>query len=261
MGSTVPDSTRLRAPLIAKLERFTALTAVEKAFLEDMQAEFVRTRAGTDIISAGHRYRCLFVLNQGMAIRYKVLHDGRRQVLGLILPGDFIGFPGALFDTALYSIASLGPSVACPIPFTTMFELFRHPKLASALFWLVGHEAALFAEHLVGVGRKSAYERVAHLILELLLRLQMIGLADAQSYVLPLTQELMADTLGLSVPHVNRTLRRLREDGLISLDGNRVTCHDIAALSRLADFDGVNFGRQRIPDLDAPADHHAASAV
>ncbi len=258
MGSIVPDAVRLKAPLLAKLERFASLTAAEKTFLEDMQAEFVRTRAGTDIISAGHRYRCVFVLNQGMAIRYKVLHDGRRQVLGLLLPGDLIGFPGALFDTALYSVASLGPSVACPIPFTTMFELFRgYPKLASALFWLVGHEAALFAEHLVGLGRQSAYERVAHLILELLLRLQIIGLADAQSYALPLTQELMADMLGLSVPHVNRTLRRLREDGLISLDGNRVTCHDVATLSRLADFDGANFARHPIPDLDAPPDYHA----
>src|SRR4051794_40277695 len=178
MGSTVPDIVRLKTPLIAKIERFTTLTAAEKTCLEDMQVEFARVRAGADIISAGHHYRCFFVLNQGMAIRYKVLHDGRRQVLGLILPGDFIGFPGALFDTALYSIASLGPSVACPIAFTTMFELFRiHPKLAAALFWLVGHEAALFTEHLVGIGRQSAYERVAHLILELLLRLQIIGLA------------------------------------------------------------------------------------
>jgi CRP-like cAMP-binding protein len=260
MTSTVSDAGRLKAPLIAKIERFVALTPVEKAFLEAMQDEFVRMRPGADIVSAGHRYRCFFVLNQGMAIRYKVLHDGRRQVLGLILPGDVIGFPGVLFDTALYSIASLGPSIACPIPFTTVFDLFRgHPKLASALFWLVGHEAALFAEHLVGVGRQSAYERVAHLILELLLRLQIIGQADAQSYVLPLTQELMADMLGLSVPHVNRTLRRLREDRLISFDGNRVTCHDVAALSRLADFDTVNFARQRVPDLEAPPEFHAAS--
>jgi len=131
-----------------------------------------------------------------------------------------------------------------------LFGLFRsHPRLGAALFWQAGHESALFAEHLVGVGRRSAYERVAHLLLEFLVRLQQAGLADERSYALPMTQELMADSLGLSLPHVNRTLRRLREDGLILLKGARLTCLDVAALSRLAGFDGPNLAAQRIPGL------------
>lgn len=113
----------------------------------------------------------------------------------------------------------------------------------------MGHESALFAEHLVGVGRRSAYERVAHLLLEFLFRLRQAGLADECSYQLPMTQVLMADSLGLSVPHVNRTLRRLREDGLISLKRARLTCLDVAALSRLAGFDGPNLAAQRIVGL------------
>jgi CRP-like cAMP-binding protein len=196
----------------------------------------------------------MFILNCGMAIRYKVLHDGRRQILGLVLPGDFIGFPGCLFENALYSIASLGEAIACSVPFGNMFDLFRRqPKLGAAIFWVAGHEAALFAEHLVGVGRQSAYERMAHLLLEFLVRLRAIGLADERSYVLPLTQELMADALGLSVPHVNRTLRRLREDGLISIEGSRITCRDVGALCRLADFDNFNFAKYRIPGLEPAA--------
>lgn len=222
----------------------------ERVFLEEMQSRFEVVRSGIDIMSAGHGYRCLFVLSQGTAIRYKVLHDGRRQILNLVLPGDLIGFPGGLFDKSLYSIAAVDDAVVCPVPFDVLFNLFRsHPRLATAVFWQVGHESALFAEHLVGVGRRSAYERVAHLLLEFLTRLQEAGLAGERSCALPMTQELMADSLGLSVPHVNRTLRRLREDGLISLKGAHLTCLDVAALSRLAGFDGPNLAAQRIPGL------------
>ena len=250
-SSSHPDLSNLKAPLIAKLARFVDLTARERSHLLDIQVDFAKVRAGVDIVTAGHACRSIFILNQGMAIRYKVLHDGRRQVLNLVLPGDFIGLPGCMFDSSLYSIASLTEAVSCSIPFAALFDLFeRYPRLGTAMFWLAGHEAALYAEHLVGVGRQSAYERVAHLLLEFLFRLQHAGFAeDDRTYALPMTQELMADSLGLSVPHVNRTLRRLREDGLIAIEGTRLTCLDVSALSRISDFDGTALGRRRIPGL------------
>ena len=244
------DKATLRAPLVVKIERFVELAGEERDCLERLQGEFTRIRNGNDIVTAGHTYRCFFVLNRGMAIRYKVLHDGRRHILNLILPGDLLGFPGCLFDHSLYSIAGLGNTTVCPISYESLFDVFRrYPRLSAALFWLVGHEAAMFAEHLVGVGRKSAYERVAHLLLELLVRLQAVGMADESSYYLPMTQEQIADALGLSAPHVNRTLRRLREDRLIALAGSHVSCLDIAALSRVADFNAATLARQRIPGL------------
>ena len=244
------DLSTLKAPLVAKLGRFVDLTAQERAYLENLQIDFLKVRDGADIITAGHAYRCLFVLSSGTAIRYKVLRDGRRQVLSLLLPGDFLGLPGCMFETSLYSIASLTEAVVCSISFHAIFDLFQHwPRLGTAMFWLAGHEGALFAEHLVGVGRRSAYERVAGLLLELLYRLQNAGLADERSYSLPMTQELMADALGLSVPHVNRTLRRLREDGLIAVEGSLLTCLDVTALSRLADLDSRNLAGQRVPGL------------
>lgn len=244
------DLGSLRAPLLAKLARFVDLTQPERSYLESLQTEFKTVRADTDIVTAGLSYGCLFVLNRGLAIRYTVLHDGRRQVLSLMLPGDFVGLPGCMFQRSLYSIATLREAVVCCIPFPAIIDLFKAwPRLGTALFWMAGHEGALFAEHLVGVGRRSAYERVAALLLELLYRLRSAGLGEACSYTLPMTQELMADTLGLSVPHVNRTLRRLREDRLIAVDGSRVTCLDVGALSRAADFDGSKLGTQRIPGL------------
>src|SRR5262245_42823352 len=105
--STHFDITGLRAPLIGKLESCLDLSERERTYLQELQADFLRVHDGHDIVTAGHSCRSFFVLNRGMAIRYKVLHDGRRQVLGLVLPGELIGFPGGLSDSSLYSIASL----------------------------------------------------------------------------------------------------------------------------------------------------------
>jgi len=246
--AALSEPAELGRPLVDKLARVVALTAPEKAYLQDMQADFATIRSRGDIITAGYTYQGIFVLNRGTAIRYKILRDGRRQVLGVFLPGDFIGFPGGLFEKALYSVSSLTDAVVCAISFDTIFELFhRFPRLAAALFWLTSRETALFTERLVGIGRQSAYERVAHLLLELLVRLQGAGLADARSYELPLTQELMADALGLSVPHVNRTLRRLRDEGLISIEGQRLTFNDVDRLSREVDFDRAYLGIGTLP--------------
>ena len=111
------------------------------------------------------------------------------------------------------------------------------PRLVTKIFLCFSCELTIYAEHLVDLGRRSASERIAHFLLELLTRLQAIGLAEDQSYKLPLTQELIADVLGLSIPHVNRVLRRLREDNLVVLEDQRVTVRDLDALAELADFD------------------------
>jgi len=112
-----------------------------------------------------------------------------------------------------------------------------HPRLITKIFWSISCESTIYAEHLIDLGRRSALERVAHFLLELLTRLKTVGLAQDHSYKIPLTQELLGDALGLSIPHINRVLRRLREDGLVVVEDQRVTIHDIDALSQLADFE------------------------
>jgi CRP-like cAMP-binding protein len=107
----------------------------------------------------------------------------------------------------------------------------------------------MYAEHLIDVGRRSALERVAHFLLELLTRLQAIGLAEERSYLMPLTQELIGDALGLSVPHVSRTLKQLREEDLVAIEGQRVIIKDVEALSKLADFERMYLGRFQLNDL------------
>ena len=237
-------------PLTSRLAGLVPLLPEEVAALAALQAARRPVARNREIIRAGRTYDGVFVLIEGAAIRYRVLRDGRRQVLNVVLPGDFIGFPACFFEAALYSITALSDAVVSWIPFANLFALFHHhPRLGATLFCSFSCEAAMYAEHLIDVGRRSALERVAHFLLELLTRLQAIGLADERSYRMPLTQELIGDALGLSVPHVNRTLRQLREDGLVSIDGQIVAIRDIEALAALADFEKGYLSRFRIGEL------------
>jgi CRP-like cAMP-binding protein len=235
-------------PFTYKLTQLVTLLPDEIAVLEDLQSATRMVRRNREILTEGQKYDSLFALIDGVSMPYRILHDGRRQILNIALPGDLIGFPSNFFEKSLYSVTALTDCVVSPIRFAGLFGLFdHHPRLAAAIFWSFACEAAIYVEHLIDVGRRSALERVAHLLLELLTRLKLIGLADERSFRMPLTQELIADALGLSVPHVNRTLRQLRDDELVSIEGNLVTIKDVEALSALADFEWSYLGPVRLP--------------
>src|SRR6516165_6240575 len=223
-------------PLTRKLTRLVALAPEEISILDDLQSATRVIRRNREIMTEGRKYDALLVLIDGVSLRSRILHDGRRQILNIALPGDFIGFPSAFSERALYSITALSDCLVAPVPFLRLLSLIHsQPRLAAAVFWSFACEAAMYAEHLIDVGRRSALERVAHFLLELLTRLQVIGLADDRSFRMPLTQELIGDALGLSVPHVNRTLRQLRDDELVSIEEHIVMIKDVEALSALAD--------------------------
>jgi CRP-like cAMP-binding protein len=240
----------VRSSLAQKLAQFVTLSPAEAEVLEDLQSTIRIVRHSREIISQGRRYDGLLMMVEGVAVRYRILRDGRRQVLNIALPGDLIGFPACFFERAPYAISALTDTVMGCIAFRALAGLFEgHPRLAAALFWSFSSEAAIYIEHLTDVGRRTALERVAHFLLELRVRFRGIGLGDARSFPMPLTQELLADALGLSVPHVNRTLRQLRDDDLVRIEAHRVIVNDVDALSALADFDGSYLGRPRPLDL------------
>jgi len=237
-------------PLTEKLGQYLPLSPEEQEFLRGLQQVRRRISRHREIIVAGRHYDHLYILCSGVVSRYKVLADGKRQVLNLGLPGDFIGFPSCLFEVAVNSVSSLTEVELSRVSFENLFSLFaRFPRLGTALFWASAREAAIYGEHLVSLGRRSAYERLAHLLLELLVRLRFVGLADDASYKLPLTQELMADVLGLSEPHINRMIRCLREEGLATVEDQRVVIHDLVSMSSLAGFEQSYLRRGPIPGL------------
>ena len=243
-------ATKTGYALIEKLRSYVDLDDDEVRALTRLLMRTRRVPRGRDIVVQGQPYRALYVLLDGLALRYKVLPDGRRQVLNLIVPGDLIGLPACLYEGAIASVSGLTNTTVSPIEFEELFDLFRHyPRISAALFWTSAREAGIYVERLATIGRRSAYERLAHLILELLSRLQAVGLASPNSFEMPLTQEMLADTLGLSLQHVNRMIRNLREEGLASIEEHKVTIHDMESLVRLAGFEGTYLSRHKIPGL------------
>ncbi len=240
---------RTERVLLAKLERYmpehSPLTEQETRVLLRLQSAVRTIRRGNDVVVQGRKYNGVFILIDGFGLRYKVMADGRRQVFNVSLPGDLIGYPACFFDEALYSVTALTRVSACFITFADLAEVFRSfPRLAMALFWSTACETAMLGEHLADVGRRSAYERVAHFILEMSARLSAVGLGDETTFMTPLSQAKIADVVGLSAPHVNRMLRRLRDEGLIQMNGSRIRIIDRNALEALADFDKSYLARQ-----------------
>jgi CRP-like cAMP-binding protein len=210
-------------------------------------------RARDVVIRGGHN-DCIYFNRDGWLARYKILHKGSRQIMDFILPGQIFGVQACLFQHAPYSVLTITEANVAAIPFDMVDNVFkRDPALAKALFWSAVQEAAIVGEHLVDTGRRSAYERVSHLLLELLVRLNRSHRGGEMTFSIPLTQELIADALGLTNVHVNRTLRALREDKLIAVDGRSVTIVDFESLSLLSDFEQSYLGQLSGVVQDVPA--------
>lgn len=239
MVSDATAAGRSKAPLNPKLLGVVLPPiASEAAGLLDLKSVSRTVRAGQEIVTEGKRCNAVFLITEGIAIRYRILRDGQRQILNFLLPGDFAGVTSCRFESALYSIKTLTQTTFSPIPVGKLLGLFdTHPRLAAKLFWSFSCETAMLGERLIGVSRRSATERIAHFLLELLARLQRIGLADERSYRLPLTQEMISDVLGLSIPYVNRVLQQLREAGLVRIKDQLVVIENMEELAALADFE------------------------
>lgn len=203
----------------------------------------LKVRKNKDVVVSGNHYDFVYVNHDGWLARYKILHNGSRQIMDFILPGQVFGLQACLFKRALYSVISITESTLSAIPFNLVDNVFdRNLALAKALFWSAAYETAILGEHLIDAARRSAYERVSHLLLELFVRLKLVHSTHDMTFSIPLTQELIADALGLTTVHVNRTLRALREDKLVAMDGHSVTILDFKALSLLSDFENSYLG-------------------
>lgn len=231
-----------------KLSAVIRLSNAEIHCLEAMQKKVRALPAGTEFVHDGEPYGHSYIVRQGWAIRFKTLSDGRRQILNFVLPGDFIGVFSPLFEVADHAVAALTDLELHPVDPTFLVELFADcPRLGAAVAWSAGRDEAILSEQVVRIGRRSAYERTGHLIVELLHRLRLVGEAGQRSFELPLTQEVLADTLGLSIVHVNRTLRRLRENGLLEICGDRVVIGDLDALMDVAEFSPHYLAAEPLP--------------
>ncbi|MCC5989854.1 MAG: Crp/Fnr family transcriptional regulator [Pararhodobacter sp.] len=228
----------LQSPLTRKLSAFVALETLDMETL----ARFHRRRRsflpGHEMLHEGQKSRSAFILAEGWACAYKILPDGERQIVDFQIPGDFLGLRSILFRTADHSIEAITRIEATEVLASDILDGFAQaPRLATAVLWAASRDEAMVVEHLVNLGRRSAEERMAHFLLELGARLSLVGAGDKEGFDCPLTQYHLADALGLSAVHVNRVLRQLREEGLVTFQKGRVIFDDFNRLKALGGFD------------------------
>ncbi|HZY67450.1 MAG TPA: Crp/Fnr family transcriptional regulator [Devosia sp.] len=235
-------------PLIAKFERWDDLAPEEQ---EALNAITVRNRtyeAGADIVPQGSRPTTCCLLLEGYAARATYLTNGDRQIGAVHVPGDFVDIHSFVLKLMDHSVVAVTRCEVAIVPHATIRELCdRFPHLAR-LFWLnTAVDGAVHREWLAAMGRRTAEAHFAHLLCEMYLRLKDIGRVNGLTFPFPFTQVLMGDVLGLSAVHVNRTVQKLRGNGLIAWEGGTLEILDWDALVELADFDDTYLNRIREP--------------
>jgi CRP-like cAMP-binding protein len=224
-------------PFVIKLNRSVSLNEADLTALAELLERKVVVKKTKDIIVEGYEYKALHIVERGFAIRYKLLHNGKRQIVNIVLPGDIIGFPACFYEHAVFSVTTIGKMDLHYVPLDAFTDLcLERANIATALLWFAAREAAIYAEHVVGTGRREPLERLAHFLLEMLTRLQAVGCASEDSFEMPLSQEGIGDVVGLSAPHVNRMLAELKSEGLIAMNRHEVKILDRAALQILGEF-------------------------
>jgi CRP-like cAMP-binding protein len=190
-----------------------------------------------DLIREGERPDNVHLLLEGWAGRYKVLPNGEEPIMAYLIPGDLCDMHVAVLNQMDHSIGALSD---CKVAFISRESISKmlneSQRLSRALWWATLVDEAILREWLVNLGHRSADKRVAHLICEMLLRSKAVGLTNDDSFELPLTQEELGDTMGLSTVHINRMMMELRGQGLITTKGKRVVVHDLDRMMQFSEF-------------------------
>jgi CRP-like cAMP-binding protein len=224
--------------LIRKLNAYNRLSVKGEEAIEDLASRRLTSLPrAQDIISEGEDPRTVNIVVEGWACRYKTLEDGRRQILAFFVPGDLADLHVYILDAMDHSIGALTRlqyAKLKPGEFEQLGE--EYPAVLRALWCDSLVTAAIQREWLVSVGQRTALESVAHLICELFLRLKIVGLVENGHCAFPLTQSDIADAMGMTQPHVSRTLKELEKTGIVKIGRGKLHVRDLAKLKVLAVF-------------------------
>ncbi|WP_336492657.1 Crp/Fnr family transcriptional regulator [Methylobacterium nigriterrae] len=223
--------------LIRKLESFEELTDEDRGALNALVPKVRKVGPRVDLIHEGDPPENVHLILDGYACRYKVLPDGQRQIMAYLVPGDFCDLNVFILDQMDHTIGTISACQVVDIPRQAIEAITaNHPHVTRALWWCALVDEAVLREWLVNLGARPANHRIAHLLCELLLRLEAVGRVSDNSYDFPFTQTDIADTMGLSNVHVHRTLRELRALGLIALKQRIVTILDLERLKAFCNY-------------------------
>lgn len=231
---------------VRKLISYAPLSVEETDRLAAASDAPLKVAAHQDLIREGERPGPVFAVLEGWVCRYKVLPNGSRQIVAFMMPGDFCDIHTGSLEQMDHSVATL---TACRIASVSREKMealiVATPRLMHAFWRAQFTDQSVMRTWIISMGRRDALERVAHLMLELYMRMRNVGLATDHSCEMPLTQTVVADALGLTPVHTNRTLRILRERQVMTLGSGRLRINNEAELARIAGFDG-HYLQQRI---------------
>ena len=234
-------------PLTMKLEQFTAFSAEDIQRLDELAS--ARTHiwyAGQDVLREGEHVDDIHLVLSGLAARYKILPDGRRQIMAFLIPGDHCDIEVFVLSEMDHGIAAVTETRCAMIAADLVKELITEMQgLTRALWWSTMTDSAVLRERIIDHGRRDARERLAHLFYEMLIRFRMIGQARDDCFDFPVTQEELADATGMTTVHVNRTLKQLRDDNLIQLKGKVLKVLDPEGLKQAGKFNGAYLHLER----------------
>jgi CRP-like cAMP-binding protein len=242
------DASDPLAKLLLKLRARDVVSPDEEQALRDAVSEIKTLPEGKRVVTAGVTLSVSVLLVEGMVCRYKDLADGERQITEIHVAGDFVDLHGFLLKQIEHHVGSMTPIRIALVPHDGLRRITEtEPHLARMLWFSTLLDAAIHREKILSVGRRTALARIAHLMCELYLRLEVVGLAEDYRYDLPLTQADLADATGLTSVHVNRMLKKLRDDGLMVFRGGEVVIRDWDRLQQLAEFDPTYLYLERRP--------------
>ncbi|MBD2745332.1 Crp/Fnr family transcriptional regulator [Microvirga sp. BT688] len=224
--------------MIRKLDSIFPLSDEEEQALARLPMQIAAYKADQDIVRIGDRPSQSCLLLEGFTCVYKITAEGKRQIVAFHVPGDIPDLQSLHLKVMDNSLATVSPCTLGFIPHEALYDLCnRYPRITAALWRETLVDASIFREWMTGIGRREAYNRTAHLLCEMRVRLNMVGLVEDGTFDLPITQTELADAIGASTVHVNRVLQELRADGLIRSRGTQVSILDWKGLKEAGDFD------------------------
>ncbi len=227
-------------PLIRKLDSIFTLTDDERQALVSLSMQVLALKENQDIVREGDRPSRSCLVLSGFACAYKLTAGGKRQIVSFTIPGDIPDLQSLHLKVLDTGVSTISPCTVGFIQHEHLHDLCERYSRITAAFWretLV--DAAIFREWVTNVGRREGYQRMAHILCELLVRLRAVGLAEDHTCDLPITQSEFADALGMTTVHVNRIMQQLRGAGLIQTQGMRLTIPDWERLKEAGEFDAT----------------------
>lgn len=224
--------------IIKHFEFYSALTDQDKNLLDSLEKAPRTVRKNESVWQQGAATDHFYTVRKGWVYTYRNMEDGARQVLDIFVPGDIVGLREFAFKKRISGLTALTDAEICPFPKKRMIDVFSQSLLLCNIFFIIAsRDQAILLERLVNLGRRSAKAKLAHFLVEISRRLEKTNVNTSNHYRLPLSQGLLADALGLSAVHVNRTFQELKEERLINPGHGGIELLDVDGLKKLAGFD------------------------